>query len=279
MIALIEVLHKSCDFLSAQGIESPRKDVERLIAHVLKIKRLEVYLQHDRPLLENELACIREGLRRLAKHEPIQYIEGEVAFHNALFLVNQNVLIPRPETELLVEMAVAAARQKETSSILDMCTGSGCIGISVKKELPQAHVVLADISKAALDIAYKNMIKNKVDVGIVESDLFANLSDRRFDVIVCNPPYISKTEYEALDQSVIRYEPQLALVSGPSGLEVYEKIAAEARKYMHPEARLLLEIGASQGQSVQTLFLSRGYAEAALRTDFSGRERYLTIIA
>ncbi len=276
MIALIEVLHKSCDFLAAQGIESPRKDVERLIAHVLKIKRLEVYLQHDRPLLENELVCIREGLRRLAKHEPIQYIEGEVAFHNALFLVNQNVLIPRPETELLVEMAVS---HKETGSILDMCTGSGCIGISVKKALPQAHVVLADISKAALDIAYKNMIKNKVNVEIIESDLFANLSGRRFDLIVCNPPYISTTEYEALDPSVIRYEPQLALLSGPSGLEVYEKIAAEARKYMYPEARLLLEIGASQGESVQTLFLSMGYAEAALRTDFSGRERYLTIIA
>jgi release factor glutamine methyltransferase len=279
MKTLIDVITLSCQFLQQKGIENPRRDVERLIAWVLSLSRLDLYLQFDRPLQENELTSIREGVKRLAAHEPIQYIEGNVAFHHGVFEVTPSVLIPRPETELLVELSLscAASIEHDEISVLDLCCGSGCIGISLKKAIPKAHVVLSDISDEALLVASRNAVKNDVNVEIVKSDFFENLRGRKFDIIVSNPPYISEGEFLTLDTSVRNFEPKIALVSGPSGLESYQLIAQNAKRFLKSNASIFLEIGHTQGESVSTLFGNAGYRDVVVKSDFSDNDRFIII--
>jgi len=279
MKTLIEILTLSCEFLHAKGITSSRRDVERLIAHVLGLKRLDLYLQYDRPIDDKELTLIREGIRRLSFHEPIQYIEGKVAFHNCIVSVSTCVLIPRPETELLVDMVVRYLSGKERTEmkILDLCSGSGCIGIALKKEYPELHVVLAEYSKDAIKVARQNAVDNNVVVEVVESNLLSGLSGRRFNCIISNPPYVSQAEYEILDKSVKLFEPKEALLAGSSGLEFYEAIAQSARDYLETDSALFLEIGALQNLAIRAIFERNGYANIISSKDFSDRDRFLTI--
>lgn len=248
MKTIRDVLFLSISFLQKKGIDDPRRDVERLIAHCLKMRRLDLYLHFDRPIEEDELTTIRDGLFRLAEREPIQYIEGVVPFFNILVEVSTSVLIPRPETETLVEKVCNYISREglEESRLLDLCTGSGCIGIAIKKKFPDLQVTLSDYSVEALDVAKKNAILNEVKVEFVHSDLFTALDGRVFDCIVSNPPYVSLQEYETLDSGLIRYEPQIALLAGSDGLDYYRKIAAKCDKHLQKPGVLWLEIGASQ---------------------------------
>lgn len=276
MKTLGEVLKLSIQYLKAKDPVHSRRDVELLFSHIFKIKRLDLYLNFDRPLVESELTSIREGLKRLANHEPIQYIEGQVDFFNCKFRVSRSVLIPRPETELLVDKIVKELKTQELSGkvLLDLCSGSGCIGIAIKKELPELRVMLIDLSKEAIELAKENARENNVSVEFLQGNLFEPLHSNKVDFLVCNPPYLSEAEYEKIDLSVKNFEPKMALVSGESGLEFYKEIAKRAKE--HVTRSIWLEIGATQGSAVQKLFLDQGYKAPLLEKDLAGHDRFIT---
>ena len=279
MKTVVEILQLSCLFLQKQGVENPRRDVERILAMSLSLKRLDLYLQYDRPLSDSELESVRAGVRRLASHEPIQHIEGKVPFYNCVVSVNTHVLIPRPETEVLVEMVARFLKGKELAGmkILDLCAGSGCIGIAVKKEFPDFKVLLVDSCPEALAMAHQNAIDNGVDVEILQSDLFANLQGRRFDCIISNPPYVSESEYACLDKCVQLFEPRQALLAGNSGLEFYRVIAESVHPFLEKNGSVFLEIGAQQNEAVRLLFEKNGFTHIVSTKDFSDRDRFLAI--
>lgn len=277
MKTLGEVLKLSIQYLKAKDPVHSRRDVELLFSHIFKIKRLDLYLNFDRPLVESELTSIREGLKRLANHEPIQYIEGQVDFFNCKLRVSRSALIPRPETELLVDKIVKELKTQELSGkvLLDLCSGSGCIGIAIKKELPELRVVLIDLSYEAIELAKENARENSVSVECLQGNLFEPLHSNKVDFLVCNPPYLSEAEYEKIDLSVKNFEPKMALVSGESGLEFYKEIAKRAKE--HVTRSIWLEIGATQGSAVQKLFLDQGYKAPLLEKDLAGHDRFITV--
>lgn len=278
MKTLKEVLALSCDYLRSKNSSFSRRDVDDLIAFVLKIKRLDLYLKCDRPLEENELQKIREGLKRLAQQEPIQYIEGSVQFCECTIRVNKSVLIPRPETELLTSKIIEELKKEDMQgkALVDLCSGSGCIGIAIKKQIPELEVLLLDKSEAAIQVASENARLNEVDVSFLQGDLFLPLATRKVDFLVSNPPYIARSEYEGLDPSVKLYEPEMALISGDTGLEFYERIAKDYQRYV--SRRAWLEIGSTQGRVLQALFQATCCKNVQLTQDLSEHDRFLDIL-
>ncbi len=274
-----EVLTLCVDYLKAKDPSFSRRNAEDLLAFVLGIKRLDLYLNFDRPLEEEELAKIRQGLKRLSQHEPIQYIEGFVTFSSCKIKVDKSVLIPRPETELLVHKIIDELKNEDLQSkpkmLLDLCSGSGYIGIAIKKELSELSVILSDISEQAVAISQENAKINQVDVSILQGDLFAPLNGKKVDFLICNPPYLAEHEFSTLDPSVKNYEPKRALVAGPTGLELYEKIAKEMKLYVNERA--WFEIGTGQGQVLRKLFTDAGYNKVSFEKDLSGHDRFLMV--
>src|SRR3990167_1774538 len=261
-----EILKLSIEYLSSKNMDRARRISEDLLAHALNLTRMELYVQYDRPVEEKELSMFREQLKRSLKEEPVQYILGEVEFYNCLIAVDPRALIPRPETQLLVDMIVPSV-QKET--LWDLCTGSGCIGIALKKANPKLNVILSDISAEALSLARENAVRNEVEVQCVQGDLFEPFRGGKADVIVCNPPYIAASEYSKLEPSVRNFEPKLALVAGEKGIEFYERIQRDIDAYLNPKGTLYLEIGESQGKQLFALFPS-----GELLNDWAGRPRF-----
>ncbi|MCE5294930.1 MAG: peptide chain release factor N(5)-glutamine methyltransferase [Chlamydiales bacterium] len=248
MKTLGEILKLSYDYIRQKGSSHSRHEVEELIASTLGKKRLDLYLNFDKPLTEDELAKVRKNLKRLGDNEPLQYIEGTVQFYDCTLRVDKRVLIPRPETELLVDRIVKHIRlHPYTDKVLwDICTGSGCIGIAIKKALPELNVTLSDISEDALKVAEANAKENEVSVNIATGDLLEPFKGKKADFIVCNPPYISEEEYKGLDAHVVNFEPKLALVPGQTGLEAYSALINTLPAVCNPGAKIWLEIGHKQ---------------------------------
>lgn len=269
MKPIAEVLKLSSEFLAERKIERPRRLAEDLLSHVLKLKRMDLYLQFDKPVVEAELSIVRDFLRRCGKGEPFEYVAGEVEFFGCKIKVDRSVLIPRPETEILVEMI---SKKVRGGSLWDLCTGSGCIGIGLKKARPELSVTLSDLSGDALSLAAQNAKLNGVDVEILQGDLLTPFQGRKVDCVVCNPPYISQGEYAHLDPSVRNFEPKLALVGGDRGTELYERLARELPAYLNPGAQVFLEIGAGQGEAIKKLFPT-----GELHRDWAGHDRFLLI--
>lgn len=269
MKPIAEVLKLSSEFLAERKIERPRRLAEDLLSHVLKLKRMDLYLQFDKPVVEAELSIVRDFLRRCGKGEPFEYVAGEVEFFGCKIKVDRSVLIPRPETEILVEMI---SKKVRGGSLWDLCTGSGCIGIGLKKARPELSVTLSDLSGDALSLAAQNAKLNGVDVEILQGDLLAPFQGRKVDCVVCNPPYISQGEYAHLDPSVRNFEPKLALVGGDRGTELYERLARELPACLNPGAQVFLEIGAGQGEAIKKLFPT-----GELHRDWAGHDRFLLI--
>lgn len=267
-----EVLPLSSRFLSDRKIDRPRRIVEDLLAALLRCKRIDLYMQFDRPLDDSELASLRDWLKRAAKNEPVEYIIGEVDFFGCAIKTDRRALIPRPETELLVERI--ANQVKDQKIIWDICTGSGCIGISLKKRFPSVEVYLSDLSSDALSLAKENGKKNGVEVQFCQGDLFAPFLGKKADLIVCNPPYVSTSEYLEIDASVRDFEPKQALVGGESGLDFYERLAVELPGYLMPGGMAFLEIGAAQGNRVKEIFASPIWKRMELFPDLSGKDRF-----
>lgn len=276
MKTLLEVINLSSDYLEKQGVKNSRREALDLIGLGLKLRPLDLYVQYDRPLNESELEACRNLLKRRIKGEPIQYIRGEVDFYNCTFEVTPNVLIPRNETEILVDRiaALLAGEQLVDKTLVDLCCGSGCIGISLKKRFPQLHVILSDLSPSALEIAKKNAIRNEVSVNFVCGDFLAPLQGQHIDYLICNPPYVSEEEFDTLEIEVRQYEPKLALVGQENGLEFYKKLESEFLSLMNPNGKVWLEIGAKQGMDIAKIFEKCPAKSMQIQQDWAGHDRF-----
>lgn len=276
MRTLLEILNLSADFLENKGVKRGRHEALELISFSLGMRPLDVYVQFDRPLTESELENCRNLLKRRAKGEPIQHIRGNVEFFDCTFKVNNEVLIPRQETEILVDrIATLLAKEELTGKVLlDLCCGSGCIGISLKRRLPELYVILSDCSPQALAIAKENAEANGVEVEFCEGDLLNPLEGRLFDFLVCNPPYVSEKEFEDLEREVRDFEPKIALVAEDEGLAFYQRLALELPKGLNPGAKVWLEMGCKQGEAVAELFKESPAKQMQVLQDWSGHDRF-----
>ena len=257
------------------GIDSPRLTAELLLAHLLQTSRVRLYTDLDRPLEPSELAGYRGLIARRASGEPTSYLTGVREFYGRPFAVDARVLVPRPETELLVEAVLQAVPRNAEVRIVDLCTGSGCVGITLALERPAARVLATDTSADAITVA----LTNAAALGVADrfearpGDLFAPVENEPpFDVVVANPPYVRRGELAALSPEV-RREPQGALDGGADGLEVIRRIAAAAPARLVPGGLLALEIGDAQGPAVQSLLEAGGYASVRIERDLARHDR------
>ena len=276
MKTLGEILTISAGFLKEKNCPRFRRDAEELLAYVLKLKRLDLYLQFDRPIQESELETLRSLIKRTAAGEPVEYIVGEVVFYHCDISVGPGVLIPRPETEILVDSACRMLRTADLyqKTAWDLCTGSGCIGIAVKKACPDLNICLSDLSENALQFAIANIEKNKVEVEILQGDLLTPFAGRKADLIFCNPPYVTEKEFFKLDRSVKDFEPQQALIGGEDGLAFYRRLQNELPTYLNPHAKLFFEIGADQGEAILNIFSGTGWKNRRVEKDWAGHDRF-----
>lgn len=259
----------------------------RLAEAYLGMKRIDITLNPDRKLTETEQKRLKTALNRLKIHEPLQYILGETEFYGIPFLVNKNVLIPRPETEELVDWIVkdfqktfSAARKNKPFKILDIGTGSGCIAVSLAKNLPQAQVFGLDFSKEALEIAIKNAALNKLEIEFVHADILEiEILPELYDIIVSNPPYVRQLEKAELQPNVLNHEPAMALfVSDQDALVFYRKIAAIGLKNLVSGGLLYFEINEYLEAETRDLVAGLGYKEIVLQKDIFGKPRMLKAI-
>lgn len=274
MKTLGEVLQLSAKFLSGKKIVNPRRIADELLSHVVKLPRIELYMKFDRPMDEAELELYRIYVRRATSGEPWQYIVGEVEFYHCKIAVSPQVLIPRQETEILVSK-VLERLPRDPLMVWDVCCGSGYIGIALKKERPEWTVILSDISAGALEIARTNVMKNKVLVDLLQGDLLHPFQGKKADVIVCNPPYVAEGEFALLDREVRDFEPRQALVSGPTGLELYERLAEMLPSYLKPNSKIFFEIGAGMGKKVLNLFKAPCWVKKSLELDWANHDRFI----
>jgi release factor glutamine methyltransferase len=286
-VTILEIIQRSTDYLQRHGVPAPRLQAECLLAHVLKQKRLQLYLQFDRLVPEPALEQMRQLLRRRAAREPLQHLVGTAAFADFELLTTPQALIPRPETELLLEHAgrwlagrLASAAAPQPARILDWGTGTGCLAIGLARQFPAAQVTAVDVSAEALALARLNAEKNGVSgrVEFVESDGLAALpAERRFDLVVANPPYIPSAEIEQLEPEVREHDPRLALDAGPDGLRFYRRLAVECPPFLAAGGTLWLELGHGQAAAVCQIFESHGWRVMALEQDYQRIERVLGV--
>lgn len=276
MKTVLEVLKLTADYLQKQGIDHARRQAEELISAVLGIERVQLYMQFERPLNENELSLCREHLKRRIQGEPLQYIQGQVEFLDCTLKVTKDVLIPRQETEILTDKIYQElSKQDLTEKILwDLCCGSGCIGIALKKKLPTLAVVLSDVSSAALAVAKSNAELNNVDVTLVQGDLLEPFYGQRAHFVTCNPPYIALGELPTLEKEVRDFEPQLALIAGATGLEFYVRLAKELPDRLYSGGKAWFELGRGQGAAVKALFSGKQWKRVEVEKDWSGHDRF-----
>jgi len=312
------------EYLTGKGIDSPRLNSELLLSHVLELKRIELYTQFDKSVSKQQLDILHDLVKRAGDNEPIAYLTGKTEFYSLQLDISPDCMIPRPETELLVERAIEFLRtrpvrnsvthkmtQKEKASngarpgirhVCDLCTGCGCIAVAIAKNFPDARIIATDISASVLDIAAQNIEKYNLNekITLLCGDLFEPVipqldverpvpsavigttfgghltvdSDRGFDLIVCNPPYVSAPEYEKLDKNIKDYEPKLALYAGEDGLDIYRKISEKADDFLKSDAALMLELGYSQGPAVKELLEKTGtFAEINIEKDPHNNDR------
>lgn len=281
MLSLLEILRRTTDHLKARGVESPRLNAELLLGHALGLPRMQLYLQFERPLTEEELSAIRPLVRRRAAREPLQYIVGAVDFHGISLRVDRRALIPRPETEHLVELAVAEGTTPP-ARILDLGTGSGAIALALARHFSEAVVTAVDLSAEALALAAENADQLGLanQVRLVQSDWFDALPPAEtFNLIVGNPPYLSAAETAATAPEVREFEPARALTSGGTeGRADLERIIRAALPHLDPGGRLMLETGPEQHPALLGCAREAGFGEVSSRKDLTGRDRYLVAI-
>ncbi len=281
------ILEWTTGFFGRKEVDSPRLSAELLLGHVLGLPRIKLYTDYERVLTEKDLSAFRDLVSRAVEQEPIAYLTGRAHFFNLELEVSRDVLIPRPDTETLVENVLQLARHQpglETPRVLDLCTGSGCIALAIAKHSKSATVVATDLSAAAVETARRNVERLGLgDRVIVEQgDLFepvAKLVDPRpFDLIVSNPPYIPTGQIQSLDRSVREYEPISALDGGLDGLAIHRRILAEAPRRLTPGGHVFLEIAFDQGDLAMKIAQeTEGFTDARLLKDFGGRDRVLAL--
>jgi release factor glutamine methyltransferase len=275
------VVKWATDDFRARGLESPRLDAELLLGHVLSLDRIRILLDAERPLTPPELARYRELIKRRRIREPVAYLLGQREFYGRTFLVGQGVLIPRPDTETLVEVALArSAEHSLFARHLDLCTGSGCVAITIARERPTWHVDGSDLSPAALAIARQNALRLGAiwNFRLVEGDLFAPLGAPAptYHLITANPPYIPDAEVDQLDPGIRQFEPRLALAGGADGLQITDRIIKQASAWLLPGGVLALEIMAGTSDRVLELLEAAGYVDPEMKRDYAGHDRVVS---
>lgn len=271
-----EILKWTRGYFKGAGIPQPRLEAEILLAHVMKVDRLQLYLSPDTPLTPDERARFREIIKKRRSGVPRQYLTGEVQFYGLRFRVRKDVFIPRPETEELLEKALGLIPRDRDLSCVDLGTGSGVIAVSLAKYLPRLKVTAVDLSTEALKLAQENAKLNEVSdrVDVVRSDWFERVPGK-FDLVVSNPPYIPEEEMDDLPDEVREHEPHRALDGGRAGMEEIAKLARGLKEHMRAGAMALFEIGDGQGAMVREEMKDAGLVEIRVERDLAERERYV----
>jgi release factor glutamine methyltransferase len=275
---VLSMLEWATDFFEKKKVDNPRLSIEWLLAHVLGIKRLDLYLQYDRPLSSEELDTLRPMVKRRSSHEPLQYITGSTDFLSCVIDVEPGVLIPRPETEQLVELLLNHFGDESQHSLLDIGTGSGCIPVAIKKERSGWDCTGVDISEKALEVARKNASNNGVEVNFYRADVTSwesnLLAGAEADIIISNPPYITDAEKPEMDPQVLNYEPEEALFHRDP-VAIYTEIIRLAR---NKEASLFLELNDKLARRVLAV-AERYFSHPTLINDYDQKERFLVAIS
>jgi release factor glutamine methyltransferase len=300
-VTVLEAIQKSSDFLAKKGIESSRLQAELLLAHLLKLPRMKLYLNFERALSPAETDALREFVKRRGQREPLQHIIGSTSFCGYEIAVNRHALVPRPETELLAEFGwqFLSTLNAQPSTGLDFGTGTGCIAIALAAKCPNAKITATDISADALTLAKENAARNQVAerIGFIQGASFAALQSEgrvprvpiqddgdsqrsslrkwEFDLIISNPPYIPSAEIATLQPEVRDFDPRAALDGGPDGLDFYRKLAAEAKPFLKPDGKIVLEFGDGQAEGVRNIFETQKWIVEAVKEDYSHRARIL----
>jgi release factor glutamine methyltransferase len=312
-VTVLEAIQKSTEFLGKKNVESPRLQTELLLAHLLKMPRMKLYLNFDRVLTTSETDALRELIKRRGRREPLQHIVGSTSFCGFEITVSRHVLVPRPETELLAELGwqwlgkpptsnlqpPTSDSQNDAPTALDFGTGTGCIAIALAAKCPNAKITATDISADALALAQENAMRNQVAARIefLAGDGFAALATvgqasrlspseekkleagatpvLRFDLIISNPPYIPSAEIATLEPEVRDFDPRLALDGGADGLDFYRKFASEAKAFLKPDGKIMLEFGDGQADAIKKIFEDEKWIVEAVQEDYSQRARIL----
>jgi release factor glutamine methyltransferase len=279
MLTILNAIELSADYLDKKGVESARINSELLLAHILKCNRMELYLKYDQPLKEEEVNEYRQLIKRRGNREPLQYIIGNLDFYGLEFIVNKDVLIPRPETELLVETIINKFKNENSMSILDVGTGSGNIAISLAKNLPKAKIIGIDKSKKAIEIAEKNSFHIGSDGNLkfesVDFFDFSKNNKHKFDLIVSNPPYISLKDYESLEAELKNYEPKEALTDFEDGYHFYKIICKNASNLLVPNGKIFFEIGFGQSKTIKQIMHENGFINISVIKDYQNIDRVI----
>ncbi|MEO6992380.1 MAG: peptide chain release factor N(5)-glutamine methyltransferase [Lacunisphaera sp.] len=276
MLTVLEIIKRTTEFLEKRGVESARLNAELLIGHALALKRMQLYLQFERPLSEGELEKIRPLVKRRGNREPVQYILGETEFGGLKLKVDRRALIPRPETEYLIEL-ITRRLTDAPASVLDLGTGSGAIALALAKAYPESIVTALDRSIEALALARENAVSTCLEQRVrwLESDWFTAIgADEKFALIVANPPYLSDQETAEASPEVRAFEPMAALSSGVAGTTDLSQIVAQARAHLSPGGMLACETGVAQRDFLVEAATKAGYASSESLRDLTGRDRY-----
>ncbi|MCB0422521.1 MAG: peptide chain release factor N(5)-glutamine methyltransferase [Bdellovibrionales bacterium] len=283
-----EILDKTTQYFKEKGFITPRLDSELILSEALNLSRIELYLHHDRPFSHQELDRCRDLVRRRGLGEPVAYITGKKGFYKNDFFVKPGVLIPRPETESLVDETLNWSRQvnKEAINIIDLGSGSGCVGLSIVSEIPDSRLISVDVSMEAVETTRKNAenlglesrvrVLNKDVDHLCAEDL--DFLEKKVDVVVSNPPYIAD-ESKDLEPFVKQYEPSLALFAGKDGLSCLKNWSQKAKEILNPGGFVCFEIGFDQKESVERIFLELGgFKEFKVGRDLAGRDRWISAL-
>jgi len=275
-MTVLDVLQSTTAYFKKRKIDNPRLNAEHLLAHVLGRKRIELYLEFERELSESELAPLRELVRRRGEGEPLQHLLGTVEFCGHTFLCDKRAMVPRPETEQLVEVLIADCGLRIADwKILDVGTGSGVIALTLAKEFPEAKISGTDISEDALALARENAARLGLSdrVRFFKSNLLENV-DGIFDLIVANLPYIAAQDRHSLSREVLR-DPEVALFAGAHGDELVRALIEQAPARLRPSGMLALEIGLGQSEALLSILAEKNYRDICSKNDYSGRARFL----
>jgi release factor glutamine methyltransferase len=273
-MTVLEVLQATTAYFNKHGVENPRLNAEHLLAHVLGRKRIELYLEFERVLTESELAPLRNLVKRRSEWEPLQHLLGTIEFCGLTFLCDKRAMVPRPETEELVELIESRIEDRK-SRIVDVGTGSGVIALSLAMRFPEAEILGVDVSDDALTLAQENAVRlNLADrIRFLRSNLLENV-DGTFDLVVANLPYISTQDRHTLSREVL-HDPAVALFASARGDELLRELIAQAPSRLRPDGMLALEIGIGQSEALLSALAEKNYRDISSKTDYSGVTRFL----
>jgi release factor glutamine methyltransferase len=268
-VNVAEVLRRATEYLTGKGVESPRLDAEHLLGKALSLSRVELYTHHDRPLTEDERAAYRELIRRRGEREPLAYVLGEWDFRRLTLSVDHRALVPRPETEAVVERALELLDGKPNPDVLDVGTGTGAIALSIKEERRGARVTAMDLSPEALELAQENARRTNLDVRFLEEDLEKGFGVEAYDLVVANPPYVTPEEIDSLQPEVRDWEPRVAIL----GTTQTRTVAEHALRALRPHGYLVVEVADERAGDAAAMLEELGYEDVRTSPDLAGRDR------